>query len=53
MNADISLDEIVTPDKYPYRQDGRQQDRQTPQEIAFEVSGYRHFFKQQSFAAGN
>jgi hypothetical protein len=49
MNADIPLDEVVTQNKYPNRQDGRQQNRQTPQEITSEASGYRHFFRQQSF----
>jgi len=53
MNTDIALDEPIAPDKYPYRQNGRQQNRQTPQKIAFEASRYRHIFKQQSFAAGN
>jgi hypothetical protein len=53
MNTDIPLDEPVAPDKYPYRQNGRQQNRQTPQKIAFEASSYRHIFEQQSFAAGN
>jgi hypothetical protein len=47
MNTDIVLDELVTPDKYPYCHDGRQQNRQTPQKIAFEASGYHHFSEQQ------
>jgi hypothetical protein len=50
MNTDIPLDEVVSQNKYPYRQDGRQQNRQTPQKIASETSGYRHFFRQQSFS---
>jgi hypothetical protein len=50
MNTDIPLDEVVTQNKYPYRQDGRQQNCQTPQKIAFEASGNRHLSKQQSFS---
>jgi hypothetical protein len=49
MNTNIPLDEPVAPDKYPDCQDSGQQNRQTPQKIAFEASSYRHIFEQQPF----
>jgi hypothetical protein len=49
MHADVFLDEGVAPDEYANGNDGRQQHRQSAQEVGFEASCHRHIPKDGPF----
>ena len=53
VDADIILDERIAPDENPNRQNTRQQNRQSMQEIAFKASCNAHGLNTKAFSGTN